>query len=194
MEEVLFSHESRFGLVSDGYRERVWRERGGQNRLATAVGVAPYRGGTQIENYAGQTSEMYFRQSTYYVPLTDKVKENLTVRFAEDVLHLINPVDVISEKYCPFFNEPKDIAKNAILAELEYWDLKFERTALELLKVCDKDIFPHLHTLLRIFITLPISNSSPERTFSTLRRLWLRSKTEEERLTGVALLHIHRNM
>nr|CAH7716073.1 unnamed protein product [Callosobruchus chinensis] len=37
---VLFSDESRFGLVSDDYRERVWRERGGQNRLATAIGSA----------------------------------------------------------------------------------------------------------------------------------------------------------
>nr|CAH7763476.1 unnamed protein product [Callosobruchus chinensis] len=40
--------ESRFRLVSDDYRERVWRERGGQERLATAIGVAPYRGGTQM--------------------------------------------------------------------------------------------------------------------------------------------------
>nr|CAH7721354.1 unnamed protein product [Callosobruchus chinensis] len=45
---VLFSDESRFELGSDDYRERVWRERGGQNRLATAIGFAPYRGGTQI--------------------------------------------------------------------------------------------------------------------------------------------------
>nr|CAH7718980.1 unnamed protein product [Callosobruchus chinensis] len=91
-------------------------------------------------------------------------------------------------------NEPKDIAQNAILAEIEYWDLKFERVvdSLELLKVCYEDIFPHLHTILRIFITLPISNASPE----TLRRLktWLRSKMEEERLTGLAPLHIHRNI
>nr|CAH7764356.1 unnamed protein product [Callosobruchus chinensis] len=36
---VLFSDESRFGLVSDDYRERIWRERGGQNRLATAIGL-----------------------------------------------------------------------------------------------------------------------------------------------------------
>nr|CAH7714371.1 unnamed protein product [Callosobruchus chinensis] len=35
--KVLFLDESRFGLVSDDYRERVWRERGGQNRLATAI-------------------------------------------------------------------------------------------------------------------------------------------------------------
>nr|CAH7718988.1 unnamed protein product [Callosobruchus chinensis] len=45
---VLFSDESRFGLVSYDYRENVWRERGSQNRLATANGVAPYRGGTQM--------------------------------------------------------------------------------------------------------------------------------------------------
>nr|CAH7762384.1 unnamed protein product [Callosobruchus chinensis] len=45
---VLFSDESRFGLVSDDYRERVWRERVGQTRLAAAIGVAPYRGGMQM--------------------------------------------------------------------------------------------------------------------------------------------------
>nr|CAH7753903.1 unnamed protein product [Callosobruchus chinensis] len=44
---VLFSDESRFGLVTDDYRERVWRERG-QRRLATAIGVVPYRGGMQM--------------------------------------------------------------------------------------------------------------------------------------------------
>nr|CAH7750529.1 unnamed protein product [Callosobruchus chinensis] len=44
---VFFSDESRFGLVSDDYGKRLWRERGGQNRLATAIGVAPYRGATQ---------------------------------------------------------------------------------------------------------------------------------------------------
>nr|CAH7737113.1 unnamed protein product [Callosobruchus chinensis] len=45
---VLSSDESRFGLVSHDYRERVWRERGGQNRLATAIDVTSYRGGTQM--------------------------------------------------------------------------------------------------------------------------------------------------
>nr|CAH7768928.1 unnamed protein product [Callosobruchus chinensis] len=40
---VLFSDESRLRLG-----EKDWRERGGQNRLATAIGVAPYHGGTQI--------------------------------------------------------------------------------------------------------------------------------------------------
>nr|CAH7737755.1 unnamed protein product [Callosobruchus chinensis] len=45
---VLFSDESRFRLVSDDYRERFWRKRGGQNILATAIGVGPYGVGTQL--------------------------------------------------------------------------------------------------------------------------------------------------
>nr|CAH7713901.1 unnamed protein product [Callosobruchus chinensis] len=45
---LLFSDEVRFGLVSDDYRDSVLRERGGKNRLATAIGVPPYRGRTQM--------------------------------------------------------------------------------------------------------------------------------------------------
>nr|CAH7760688.1 unnamed protein product [Callosobruchus chinensis] len=45
---MLFSDVSRFGLVGDDYRERVWRERGGQKRVESAIGVAPYRGGMQM--------------------------------------------------------------------------------------------------------------------------------------------------
>nr|CAH7732619.1 unnamed protein product [Callosobruchus chinensis] len=50
---VLFSDESRFGLVSDDYREWVWKERGGQNRLATAIGVAPYLSGKVLQVVTG---------------------------------------------------------------------------------------------------------------------------------------------
>nr|CAH7739459.1 unnamed protein product [Callosobruchus chinensis] len=61
---VLFSDESRLGLVSDDDRERVWRERGGQNRLATAIGVALYRGGTQMFwcgiRFNGKTQLIHF--------------------------------------------------------------------------------------------------------------------------------------
>nr|CAH7735250.1 unnamed protein product [Callosobruchus chinensis] len=62
---VLSSDECRFGLVSDAYREMVWRERGGQNRLATAIGVAPYRGGTQMFwgdiRFDGRTQLIYIQ-------------------------------------------------------------------------------------------------------------------------------------
>ncbi|KAF0756225.1 52 kDa repressor of the inhibitor of the protein kinase-like [Aphis craccivora] len=41
-----------------------------------------------------------------------------------------------------------------------------------------------------------LSVASAERSFSTLRRLktWLRSQIGQERLTGLALLHVHRDI
>lgn len=43
---VLFSDETRFGLVSDSRRQRVWRGPGRQERLSFAREVVPYQGGS----------------------------------------------------------------------------------------------------------------------------------------------------
>ncbi|XP_028044471.1 zinc finger MYM-type protein 1-like, partial [Rhopalosiphum maidis] len=50
--------------------------------------------------------------------------------------------------------------------------------------------------MLIIICSLPISVATAERSFSTLRRLktWLRSTIGEERLNGLALLHIHKDI
>lgn len=43
---VLFSDETRIGLVSDSRRQRVWREPGGAERLVFCRETLPYQGGT----------------------------------------------------------------------------------------------------------------------------------------------------
>lgn len=45
---VLFSDETRFALLSDDNRIRVWRERGNQQRLSTAVERLPFQGGSEM--------------------------------------------------------------------------------------------------------------------------------------------------
>jgi len=47
-----------------------------------------------------------------------------------------------------------------------------------------------------ILVTLPVSTASSERSFSTLKRLksYLRNSTSENRLTGLALMSIHRSI
>lgn len=49
---------------------------------------------------------------------------------------------------------------------------------------------------LKIYGSLPISVATAERSFSTLRQLktWLRSTMLQERLCGLALMHIHRDI
>lgn len=88
--------------------------------------------------------------------------------------------------------------------ELELWNLKWEREkfdisymcSIKLLQFCDVEIFPTIHGLLRILATLPLSVASAERTFSTLRRIksWLRSTMSEDRLVGLALMNVHRDI
>jgi hypothetical protein len=64
------------------------------------------------------------------------------------------------------------------------------------LDMCDKIFYPAIHSLLSIFATLAVSTATAERTFSVLKYLksYLRSSTGEERLTGLALAYIHRDI
>ena len=43
--------------------------------------------------------------------------------------------------------------------------------SIKLIEICDAPIFPTIYIFLRILATLPLSSSSVERTFSTLRRI-----------------------
>ena len=68
-------------------------------------------------------------------------------------------------------------------------------TFTEALKTCDMQAFPAVWRLLRIGACQPVTTATAERSFSVLRRLktWLRSRTGEDRLTGLALMNIHPN-
>jgi len=69
----------------------------------------------------------------------------------------------------------------------------YPKNPIDALITCDKILFPTIYLLLKILVTLPITTSSAERSFSTLRRLktYLRNTISESRLNGLALLNIH---
>lgn len=58
------------------------------------------------------------------------------------------------------------------------------------------EYFPNIKFLLKLLATLPVSTSTPERTYSTMRKLknYLRNSAGQERLTGLALLSVHRKI
>lgn len=58
------------------------------------------------------------------------------------------------------------------------------------------DFYPHVKHLLKILLTLPVSTSTSERPFSTLRRFksYLRNTMGNDRLNGLAMLNIHRSI
>ena len=57
-----------------------------------------------------------------------------------------------------------------------------------------KKIFSELYILLRLYLTVPLSNASAERSFSALRRVktYLRSRITQEHLNPHLMLHVHK--
>jgi len=65
----------------------------------------------------------------------------------------------------------------------------------EALCACHADIYSNVYILLTILGTLPVSTATSERSFSIMTRLktYLRSSIGNERMTGLALLSIHKD-
>jgi len=91
----------------------------------------------------------------------------------------------------------------AIDHEVQRWANKWKKedvstvpsSAIEALCACYADIYPNVYILLAILGTLPVSTATSERSFSRIRRLktYLRSAIENEPMTGLALLSIHKD-
>ena len=86
-------------------------------------------------------------------------------------------------------------------AEFNLWYKKFEtislcKNVIYAISLCDKEIYPNIYNLLKIFATLPVTTCVSERSFSSLRLLktYLRSTMTQTRLNGLALLYIHRDI
>ena len=97
-------------------------------------------------------------------------------------------------------------------SELDMWETKCIKTAKEMQESCsiesvpkrisdtlltsDKEFYPNVTTILNILAVVPATTCTCERSISALRRLktWLRSTMSNERLTGLALMHVHRHM
>ena len=62
------------------------------------------------------------------------------------------------------------------------------------LAVCNPKTFPAIHKILTLLLTTPVGCVSCERYFSALRHIkwWSRSTMNEERLSGLGILSIHR--
>ncbi|XP_021367068.1 zinc finger MYM-type protein 1-like [Mizuhopecten yessoensis] len=55
-------------------------------------------------------------------------------------------------------------------------------------------LYPSIHNILLVLLTMPVSTATAERSFSVLRRIqtYLRSATHQDRLSSLAVLHVHR--
>lgn len=65
-----------------------------------------------------------------------------------------------------------------------------------MLQTCNKEIFPNIYKLMKFLVTLPVTTCTTERSFSILKFLknYLQNSTAEERLNGLSMLYIYKNI
>ncbi|XP_022163133.1 uncharacterized protein LOC111028709 [Myzus persicae] len=172
---------------------------------------------TQRSNTPAQSLEEYYSR-VIYIPLLENISEDLQSRFLNAktkitfILMLLIPSNVLN-----ISNDKKHEILQTVTnhyaylninilefqGEIELWKTKWiesknecktiPENVLESITQRNKILFNGIRKILIILATLPVSVASAERSFSTLRRLktWLRSQIGQDRLTGLALLHVH---
>lgn len=170
---------------------------------------------TQRCNVKVDSPEAYFRIAIF-LPFLDHFANELKTRFLNHQELLgsfmcLMPAEEFAitqveeeqmKKLVTFYAQDLSCSDMTAIGELHLWyervkELKLSsRKAMNYYVACNEKVFPSISTLLKILVTLPVSTSASERSFSTLRRLktYLRNTTGQHRLNGLAMLNIHREI
>ena len=89
----------------------------------------------------------------------------------------------------------------SVLTDVVHESLPGVKVVTKILTICEamtahanRNLLSEVHKLLRLYMTIPVTSATPERSFSTLRRVltYLRSTMTENRLNNCILLAIHK--
>ena len=169
---------------------------------------------THRNNVPGETANQYYKRAVWY-PFLDTMISELSSRFNDHAktafkISLILPKTCTTVKfedvresfdlYSAFLVDSLDVCES----EFGRWQRKWiainssERPSSirESLDEYAPELYPNISILLKIFLTIPVTTATCERSFSALRLLktYLRSTMGEERLNGLALLAVHKDI
>ena len=194
-------------------------------KMCTKVGTEaciPRRCGRQIHrsNFPSETPSEYFR-CCISVPLLDHLISEMSSRFSQHqqtaLLGMaIVPTVVVTlsaDEYCSKLRPLADMyhddlpSPDCLESEFHCWHIKWHQhqtehghnslpsTIAETLRNVSA-MYPNIQVLASILGTLPVTTCSAERSFSSLKRVKIstRSTMTNDRLSGISLLHVHRDI
>ena len=171
--------------------------------------------------YRFSNPEEYYRQQ--YFQVMESLPGELTRRFDQKGFCLTSKIEAVIlssciGQACPIPDEvsnlySKDLNLERLQVQLSMLpDLVKSNTlyghslksVTSIRTMCDifneslviKNMFSEVHSLLQLYMTIPVTSATAERTFSVLRRMktYLRSTMTQERLNNVMLLHIYKEL
>ena len=159
---------------------------------------------------AGSPQE-YFKRSIF-IPFLDHVLGDLKERFADHnsaVYCLSTLIPAFIHQYSfddllpalEMYDKFVDDYPNKLRSEFDLWkqrwinsaEAELPKSAIDSVAACNESLYPNVAVLLQVLATLPVTTATAERSFSTLKRLktYLRSSMADDRLTSLALIHVH---
>lgn len=165
--------------------------------------------------------EEFYRQ--HYFQVMESLSGEITKRFEQKGFHVASQVEslIIDHSNGTMCEIPEQM-KEVYSRDLNWERLKIQLAMLPdlieshnedglpikkvttLRTLCDvlnssalsKKMFSEVHSLLRLYYTLPVTSATAERTFSVLRRMktYLRSSMTQERLNNAMILHIYKEL
>lgn len=120
---------------------------------------------------------------------------------------MVFPYELVKLNKNEYFEILKDIENHFKIQNLkinglicyDYWKLKsltyvddIMQDYIKLIKECE--FFPEIKQCIIIYITLPLTTCTVERSFSTLQKVktWTRSTMSEDRLDGLCMMSVHK--
>ena len=160
-------------------------------------------------NTEAQNPKIYFQRNVA-IPLLDHIIMCINEQFSPSATVAASLLGLVPSVLCSknvnleaAVNKYNDDLPSPEMFEMELmrWRRRYLAMEPELrpaspavaIKDCDDDLFPNISILLKIACTIPVTSCECERSASTLRRLnnYMRASMGKERLSNLALLHIH---
>ena len=157
-------------------------------------------------NHDPKTPEEYYRVALY-IPYMDSIINSLRVRFCENnaimtSLAYLHPRKIAKTPFAEYSKQMKIIAQfygiDNFVGDSESWYYDHVNRSADdvpLIKVLDQcSYYPAVKQALLVYLTLPATTCTVERSFSGLRRVktWLRNTMTDNRLSGLCMLSVHR--
>jgi len=182
----------------------------------------PQRVNDGAPNHHFLTAEDYFRQQ--YFEAFDLLLNEITQRFSQPTFLILQEMEkllinschdkipIISTNFEYLYSNSLDIPKLKVQLSLLTDVLKTGNlehkmgiktvtsisTVCQLFETCKfpKIMLGEVHNLLKLYLCIPVSSATAERTFSALRRVksYLRSTMSQERLNNLILLNTHKDL
>lgn len=181
-------------------------------KIGTAVGMPRITIRQQHRSNTEASSPQEYYQRNIVIPFLDHIIMCLNQQFSPSAVIATSLLGLVPNVVCSKEVSLEEAVKKyeadlpspeLFPMELKRWKNRYLKISQNLrptspataIKDCDQSTFPNISVLLKIACTIPVTSCECERSASVLRRLnnYMRASMGKNRLSHLALLHIHYN-